>query len=126
VLYQIPVRTSGGVLVLADLSRGAAGSFPLGPRSRFLRERIPEGQFVGLQEPGRAASQDRRVARRESLVQDLQRAGLEVLGRTGEEVEERHRVVPRPVGLAQRGCDLAAVLAPGGEVGQKGEDDVRA
>ncbi len=34
-------------------------------------------------------------------------------------VEERDRVVPRPVGLAQRGRDRAAVLPPDGEVREK-------
>ena len=37
----------------------------------------------------------------------------------------RSTLTPRPRARPSR-CDLAAVLAPGGEVGQKGEDDVRA
>ncbi len=85
---------------------------------KAIGERIPVQEFVGLQQAGRTASARGLPSRDES-----ERAFLEALRRLGEEVKERDRVVS--VCGVERVAHACAAAAPGLEVREEGEHDVR-
>src|SRR3990170_3874739 len=85
---------------------------------KAIGERIPVQKLISLQQPGCTASARGLPGRDEG-----EGAFLEVLRRLGEEVEERNRVVP--VCGPERVAHASATAAPGLEVREEGERDVR-